>query len=291
VASLYFVASGRFSVSEGLTYTLIYGGIGSLLAIAAGLGILQFNFPFLDKASRGAFHLALLSIPLSLFSLILLNLLTAVRHFSQYALVSIGQGLSNLIFVFIYVRLLGGGVNGALLAIITTGTIIILFTLYLFRRDFTVTWVRPSLARLREMIHYGLRYYLGKISNMANFQIGTIILAFFAGKAEIAFFAVAMRAAVQILIIPDTLTFVLIPRSARDPEGKKVLVALCSRLTALICGIGLLILGLMAEPLVKIVFSPAFLPAVPLIRIICLGVWIRAAAICSKQVANRSGVR
>ena len=81
VASLYFVASGRFSISEGLTYSLIYGGLGSLLAIAAGLGILQLDFPFLSKAGRAAFHLALLSIPLSLFSLILLNLLTAVRHF------------------------------------------------------------------------------------------------------------------------------------------------------------------------------------------------------------------
>ena len=48
VASLYFVASGRFSISEGLTYTLIYGGIGSLLAMAVGLGILQFDFPFLS---------------------------------------------------------------------------------------------------------------------------------------------------------------------------------------------------------------------------------------------------
>jgi len=277
VASLYFVASGRFSISEGLTYTLIYGGIGSLLAMAVGLGILQFDFPFLSKAGRLAFHLALLSIPFSLFSLILLNLLTAVRHFTQYALVLIGQGLSNLIFVLIYVRLLGGGVNGALLAVITASLITILFTLYLFRRDFAVTWCRPKLARLKEMIHYGARYYLGKISNMANFQIGTIILAFFAGKAEIAFFAVAMRVAVQVLIIPDALTSVLIPRSARDQEGKKKLVALCSRLTALICGLGLLVLGLLAEPLVKLVFSPAFLPAVPLIRIVCLGVWIRAA--------------
>ena len=278
VASLYFVASGRFSVSEGLTYTLIYGGIGSLLAIAAGLGLLQLDLPFISKAGRSGFHLALLSIPLSLFSLILLNLLTAVRHFNQYALVSIGQGLSNLIFVLIYVRILGGGVNGALLAVITASLITILFALYLFRRDFAVTWCRPTLARLKEMIHYGARYYVAKISNMANIQFGTLVLALFATREEIAFFAVAMRVAIQVMIVPDTLHLVLIPRSAQDREGKKDMVAWAVRLSGLICGAVLLLLIIFTRPLVVIIFSPAFAPAIPLIRIISIGVLIRSAS-------------
>ena len=35
IASLYFVSSGRFSISEGITHALIYGGIASVLAITA----------------------------------------------------------------------------------------------------------------------------------------------------------------------------------------------------------------------------------------------------------------
>ena len=46
-ASVFFVSSRRFDISEGITYSLIYGGIGSALAIVAGLILMQFKIPFL----------------------------------------------------------------------------------------------------------------------------------------------------------------------------------------------------------------------------------------------------
>ncbi len=278
VAGIYFVASRRFDVSQGITNILIYGGLGSAAAMLAGFGLLYTGLPFLEKASPASFHLALILIPVNLFSLVLLKLLTAVRRYSQYALVSVMQGVAQLIFVFFFVRVLDGGVNGALGAILATGSITIAITLILFRKKDGALLRRPSLVQIKEMLHYGVRYYVAKISNMANIQFGTLILALFATREEIAFFAVAMQVTIQVLIIPDTLTLVLIPRSARDREGEKSLVARSARLTGLICGAGLLLLVVFARPLVGIVFSPAFLPVVPLIRIISIGVLVRSVS-------------
>lgn len=278
VAGLYFVASRRFSIPEGITNILVYGGLGSAAAMLAGFGLLHSGLPFLEKASPSSFHLALILIPVNLFSLIFLNLLTAARYFPQYALVSVIQGISQFLFVIFFVRILDRGVNGALAGLLMAGLLSIAVTLLLFYRKAGAILRRPSLSQLKEMLHYGARYYIAKISNMANLQIGTLILALFASREDIAFFAVAMRVAIQVLIIPDTLTLVLIPRSASDREGKKELVARSARLTGLICGAALILLVIFARPLVVIIFSPAFTPAIPLIRIISIGVLLRSAS-------------
>ena len=48
-ASLYFVASRRITLSEGLVYTIIYGLIGSLLAVTAGLSFYSFPSNFFPR--------------------------------------------------------------------------------------------------------------------------------------------------------------------------------------------------------------------------------------------------
>ncbi|MHC5172664.1 MAG: hypothetical protein ACYSPJ_02710 [Planctomycetota bacterium] len=62
------------------------------------------------------------------------------------------------------------------------------------------------------MFHYGLRYYVGKISNQVNFQLGTLILAFFATQEQIGIFAVASQVTARAMLVPDALATVLMPR-------------------------------------------------------------------------------
>ncbi|MHC4124509.1 MAG: oligosaccharide flippase family protein [Planctomycetota bacterium] len=276
-ASIYFVSSKRFSISEGITYVLIYGLFGSVLAIVAGLILMQFPLPFLNKATATAFYLALATIPAMLFSRIFTRLLTAINQFAWFAAMQVMCELAKLSLVIVFVRFFSWGVNGALLGILTAYSIMMAGTLLLFRLKHGVTLVKPSIKCLREMFHYGVRYHVGQISNHLNFQISPIILALFATKEEVGLFAVALQITVRAMIIPDTLSVVLIPRVSKDQMGKKKLVARCARLTSIVCGILMLILVVFAKPIVAILFSPAFLPAVPLIRILAAGVVVRSS--------------
>ena len=277
VASIYFVSSKRFSLSEGITYSLIYGGIGSGLAIIAGLILMQFPLPFFDKATPTAFYLALITVPVLLFALVFMGLLTAVQQFGWFAAVSILNALAKLSMTIVFVWLLPWGVNGALLAIFVTDIITIGTTLVLFSRKYGAVLAKPTMKKIVDMLHYGAMYYIGKVSNQMNFQMGTMILALFATKEEIGLFAVASLSTTGATIIPDTLGTVLMPTIAGNKTGKRELVAQCSRLTALTCGILLSILAVFAKPIVTVLFSPAFLPAVPLIQILAFGVLIRCA--------------
>jgi O-antigen/teichoic acid export membrane protein len=275
IATIYFVSSKRLTLSEGISYALLYGGVSSGLAIIAGLILMQCPFSFFDKASPSGFYLALGMVPSLLFSLTFQNLFTAIQQFRCYAAVLVLDSLNKLLLTISFVWVLSWGVNGALLATLIAQVMTLTLALWLFRWKHNVALVRPSARKLLDMFLYGIRYHIGKISNRLNVEIGTILIALFATKEEVGLFAVAIQVAANTMIIPDTLTTVLIPKVARSQSGKRELVAQCSRLTAISCGILLAVLAVFAKPIVTVLFSPKFLAAVPLIQVLILGVFVR----------------
>ena len=278
IAVVYSVASKRLSVSEGVVNAVICGILSSILAIGVGVVLMQLPLAFFDKAARVSFWLALASIPLCLFSQMFTRLLTAVHLFRWFAIVSIVDGCCYLLLVVLFLRSYAWGVNGAIFALMLSSAVSTMLSVAVLWRTCTLSWVRPSLRGLVDILHYGARYYVGKLSNQVNYQVGTLILAFFATTSEVGLFAVAMRMVTQVMVIPDALTTVLMPRSAADAGGKGQLIAQCSRFTGLVCSIVLLLLAILARPLVNIVFSPAFARAVPLVQVLCAGVFVRCVS-------------
>ena len=293
IAVTYFVASKKISISEGIIYSFLYGGIGSALAIFAGLIAMTFPLAFFSKASTQSFHLSLISIPISLFSYTFLQLFTAIQQFGWYAILIMTNAVTQFLFTILFIWIFSWGVDGAILSIIANGTLTIIITLALLHAKYHIRWSKPTIRKLRGMFSYGARYYIGKISNTVNFQLGTIILALFASNREIAFFVVAASSTARVMIVPDTLITILIPRASRDKMGRKDLIAQCARFTAIICGLLLLFLVVFTKEIVIILFSSSFLSAVVLIRILAIGIFVRS--ICKVFVpfllgTNRPGI-
>ncbi|MFH1037838.1 MAG: oligosaccharide flippase family protein [PVC group bacterium] len=275
LAGVYFVSSRRFSLSEGVIYTLIYGVVGSVLAVAAGLILMQFPLTIFEKADRPELYLALASIPGFLFFTVFSQLFTAIRQFGWFSAVTLLRGLCLLVFTPLFLWVLDAGTPGAIMAIIASDLVVVVVCLLVFRRKFGLLNVHPRLKNLLAMLHYGARYCVGVISNQFNFRIGTLILAFFATKEEIGIYALAVGLTIQIQILPDAVKTALIPRSASDEAGRKELVAQCARLTALISFLMLLGFILLAKLFLTIIFPESFASAAPLIRILAFGFFIR----------------
>lgn len=275
LAGVYFVSSRRFSLSEGVAYSLIYGGIGSVLAILAGLILMRFPLTIFEKADQPELYLALLSIPGYLFFLVFSQLFTAIGQFAWYSIITLLRGFCLLLFTVLFLWVLNAGTAGAILAIIASDLLVVTVCLALFRRKFSLRAIRPRLKPLLEMLNYGARYSVGVISNQFNFRIGTLILAFFATREEIGIYALAVGLTVQMQILPDAVKTALIPRSSEDEAGKNILVAQCARLTALASCFFLLFFLLLADPFLNLLFPGTFSSAVPLIRILAFGFFIR----------------
>ena len=276
VASVYFVASKRFTLSEAVTYILIYGSIGASLAVAVAWGAMHLPLEFFQKASPTSFRLALLLVAAAFFSNTIPQLLVAMQEFLWSAILNVSMVTVNLLLVGGLLLVFPKSVNAALVGLIATSILSTLFAISILHCKYKIRLVRPKLGSLLAIVSYGLRYYLGKLSNQLNFRVGTIILAFFAIESEIGLFSVASLLTTQALMIPDTLGTVLVPRVAADEKGRHELVAKCARVAGCICAVMLAVLCLVATPFVRIVFSPEFLPMVSLIRIIAIGVLFRS---------------
>lgn len=273
----YFVASKKATISQGVVHLGFLGAMGSALAMAAGVFALMLPLAYFQKADADSFRLALLFIPLNFFGTHLPMLLTSIRDFTWYAIIFTLRVVAQLGGIVLFTGIMGWGVNGVLLAFIAAAALAAVLALAVMRIKHGLKAALPSLGLVRGVLSYGCRYYFGKLSNLVNVQIGTILLAMLAGKADVGLFAIAMTLTIQVLMVPDTLGTVLLPRVASDPAGRPHLVARSARLSGLICGLILLVGCLLARPLVPVFFSPRFVPSIVLIWIMAPGVWLRSA--------------
>ncbi len=275
-AGVYFVSSKRFSISEGIVYSAICVAICSVTAIVCGLLVKTLPIAFFSKASQEAFTIALMTVPATLMAMIMLKLFTAVHMFRAFAVVSVLHVALHLGCVFIFVMGLSWGVKGALYSNLVREILTIVIALLVLRARLAISFVRPTYGRLAEMYHYGIRYYFGKVSNRVNSRLGTTILAFFATKEQIGLFDLASHLSIQVMTVPDSLSTVLLPRMCRDEVDRSAMIAKGARMTAFVCGIMLLVLCLFARPIIVVLFSTEFIGAVPLVRILSLGILLRS---------------
>ena len=278
VASSYLLASGYFTVPESVIYTAIYGGIGSATAIIVGILLLQFPIPFFTKAGYTELYFSLVSIPATLFSTVYIQLFSAIQDFKLYARLTVIQAvlisLLNILFVFVFSM----GVLGALSALIISGFIVICLALYKFKEKYDLKLVRIKRKKLMKMFKYGLKYYIGRLSNTANTHIGVLLLGFFMPKESVGVFSLATQLISRIMIIPETLHVLLAPKAASSEGGEAELIARSSRFTALICAILLILIYLLSEPFINLIYPSQFSEAIFIIKILTIGVFFRCVS-------------
>lgn len=283
VAIEYHLASRKTDVSQAVLDTFLWGIFGSGMAILAGLLVIHYQaaIPFvgqaLSKATPTQLYMALAIIPPAFISSMLYRVPLSLKDFKLGGILLVAGTTLQLALTALLVLVFRFGVEGALVATILQHIISVGVLLLLYRRLYGLKIARPSMARVKSNFHFGVRYYVGKVSNLATMQISTIILAFFATQEELGFFAVAATFVSAAEVIPNVLTTILIPRVATDQAGRSDLVAQCARVTGVICAVGLGVVAIFAVPIVTLLFSPKFLPICTLIRLIAIGVLIRCA--------------
>jgi O-antigen/teichoic acid export membrane protein len=220
----------------------------------------------------------LLLVPLNVLADSLTLLLMGMRRFGWMSRMSIARVLVHLCGTLLLVWALGLGVPGALAALMLGNLVAVIMGMLLVSREESLRASRLHLRHCAAMLSYGARYWVANLSNHIHFRIGTIILAWFVSATEIGLFAAASALVARVLTVPDALEGALLPRVALDPEGRPELVARVARLSLMVCGMILAALIAISRPLVVILFSSSFLPVVPLIWIIALGILLRSGS-------------
>jgi len=272
----YYVAAKKIAISDALSVAFFLVLAGGLCAALFGLMLMELDLEYFDKADSDSFEIALFYIPISMLVGFLPRLMVGLRDFVGMGLYSIVQAIVQLIVIFVAIGVLELGINGALTAMVLSGVITIVLELLYLRKKYKFEFIKPNVAHIKMVVHYGMRHHFARLSNIVNFQMGAIILAFFATREEIGYFTVASALMGYVVQIPGALGKALLPRVAGDENGQAALVALSSRMSGVICGLIIVVILLIREPLINIIFSPSFSAVIPLLVLLAPGMFVRS---------------
>jgi len=261
-------------------------------ACAIGWSLTGVSHSFFSKADSGSFRLSLALIPLLGLTTVLSLLLSGLGRFAVMGALSTFSIAANLVFTVLLVGLFGLGVDGALWALILGyAATVILQSGALWKSVDVLEW--PRRADFSRVLSYGLRFYVARLGNVVNVQIGMIVMAWVAAPAEIGLFAAASALVGRVMVIPDSISTALQPRVGADVNGRPDLVATGARASFATVGAGLVALLAVSSFVVPILLSEAFASAVSLLWLMAPGLWIKSAATplrCYFMGMNRPGV-
>jgi len=267
----YHMVSGGISRSEAIGLALVTVALNSLLAIAIGWFVIDLPIGFFDKATAADFRVALLLVPAVALSTALSLLLDGARLYRAGAAVATVTSLANLLLIVLLVELAGLGVGGAVLSWVLASAAGCALQLRLLNARPSL----PGMATGRNVASYASRYYLARLGNVINVEIGLIVLAMIATTSEIGLYSAASVLIGKLMIGPQALSTVVLPRVGGSPDGQSQLVARTCRISSIFLAAGLSALALLAPVIVPLALSPSFAPAVPVVWMLALGVWAR----------------
>ena len=122
------------------------------------------------------------------------------------------------------------------------------------------------------MLGYGLRSHPTRLGDLMAPRIGVLVLGVLGGQADIGLFAAVIAIMLQLHLIADSAGIALYPRTANGEALAPKLVGRGLRLVGLATAAALAALLAVSTPLVRLLLSDAFLPAVPMMWILAPGV-------------------
>ena len=274
----YFVMARRISISQGVSVSFLICVVGAGLAAALAIPLINSEIAFFRKADPDSLRLSLGLLPLITFCSAVQHQLAGLRRFLRLGLFALIQTVSNALALVCFVVGLRFGVNGAILAAYVSNLVMITCCLLDLARNEGFKFELPSPSGLRHILRYGTRYYIARIGWGMDVRVGTLLLGMLGTRAEVGLFAVASTLMMSFVTIASAVSIALLPRTAREEDGRAELVVFCARAMTWVVGAALVVLIAFDISLVRILLSAEFLPVVPLIRIIAPGILVYAGA-------------
>ena len=272
----YFVATKQATISEGVGAALAICLAGGALAVALTIPFVHSDVTFFQQADRRSFYLALALVPVMAFSSAMERLLTALRRFGFFAAFALLNVAVNILVLLVLAWVGRLTVESALAAVAAAYGCTVAWCLWRLRRRHGLVPTHPFRAVSARIVGYGLRFHPAGIGSALEMTAGVLVLGLFASPSEIGLFAVASALMFRLKMFSDAVGNALLPRIAGS--GRPELTALCLRVVS--CGTAAASLAVLAigALLVRILFSEAFLPAVPLLWVLAPGVLACACA-------------
>ncbi len=232
------------------------------LVIAGGLGGLILLFPAVVAGVPPILvAVTLVAIPFAFLLLFFQNILLGQQRIAAYNLLEVGGKALTLPLVLAILVVLGGGVRELVLAGSLVSVVTALTAVRLAFRGVSEPFLLDR-GLLRRMLAYGFRSYLSCLLAYLIIRSDMLLVNYFLGTGQAGVYAVAVNLSDLLLVFPTAIGAMLFPRISAQPKDDGALTAAACRHTAA----GMLILclgaGLLARPLILLLYGRPFSGAI-----------------------------
>jgi O-antigen/teichoic acid export membrane protein len=266
-----FLAAGK-KKEEWLGSTL-----GSLLAILSVVAIVGWLIAAILFAASGgrAFHNLDVRVLLAAFAALPFMLwiengngiLMSLGKLHVLNSAQVAGGTASVLLTFVAVGALKSGIVGALIAVGLSNALIVIISLGYIARQ--ADGIRVEKPVVRELLTGGAKLHLNAVGTYLFTQANVLILNNFRSSRETGYYQLAVQLVTAMQIIPMAVSVVCYSLVSRDgpdkawPQQRKLLGEV------LIVVVALSVVGYLVAPMViSFAFGKAFLPSVPLFRIL-----------------------
>lgn len=218
---------------------------------------------FLHGAPPLVFFLAVAAVPFHLLSLVFQGIARAIDRFDLQNAFRFLQRLGSLVAVSVVLVVAGGGVVGALAAVLA---IEVVFAFALVRFVVRLTGLARGIdfAQMRDNLSFGLKSQAQGVAGQVHEKVDLFMIAYFlADPDQVAYYGVAASTVTLLKMIPDSIGVALLPQIAGyEQERAAAFTARVSRHSLLWVVAFVAVLGLSGPFLIPLVYGKPYAPSV-----------------------------
>jgi O-antigen/teichoic acid export membrane protein len=261
---------------------------GSFGAVAAWTAVSI--WPGLAPVRGWLLVLALAGIPLGLAQMLIQNLLLGIGEVRAYNAIDVAAkiGWVCLIGLLILLRPVTPEI------IVGAGMVTLAFSLVWALRHLRGHLKQRPAARLslfRETIRYGFKAYLAAFFAFLVLRIDLLMVQYLVGAEAAGQYSIATSMADFVRLLPVVVGTILFPELSAMPSQAERwrLARKATVLMGLLMLVVVIVAAVLAEPLVRLLYGPAFAPAVPAFVWLMPGTFFLAVEVVAVQFLNSSG--
>ena len=225
-ANTYFIARDRKVLAPIWANAILFSLVVGVLLTIVVVAIAWLKPTLFGGVSVRLVSIAAASIPFQLLTLLGLNVLLAmdrIRQLNLFDSLAPALALLNALVVLIILRrslLTLVSANTAAAAILSLVLVLVLGRA--LKRQQRPRPAQPDIHLLKEMLAYGVKFYISIMAGAIIFRADLLIVNHFRGEAEAGVYAVASQVSFLLLMLPGVIATLLFPRvaSSQDQSGE-----------------------------------------------------------------------
>lgn len=249
--------------------------VGTLVAIGCivFLVIGAPGFHSLLKGQLGLYIFALTTVPARLLVVYWSGIVRGMNRIAVINFVDVTTKLVSVGLVILLVGTLRFGVAGAVWVdfLVNVGKVILFVSLLIYLGQ----WGSPSFAGefWWRTAKFALPAYGASMVSYLNYRVDQFIIGMLLTPQELAFYVLAVDLAETLWIITGAVAGPLLPHLTNTPDRDPALAAHVARHAVIWTGGACLVVFLFADPLISLLYSSAYLPAVAPLRWLLPGIF------------------